>query len=193
MRWHVQKCQQNWLLNSITSFVIDDSLLFSALTPLTANRSRPLSAFTEPEIMTFCRITSKSGKWVADVRFYEGGCRHPPTAGDTFPQPLKITLLWGDKGDASPPWIRHTEWTRSLFAFNFNFPINHHLIADVDQLWSSVSFRSTFISSLLSSSSFFFFLIRLHFHLMFPFSPGSSSKVTPLFLSADRLVWYSIL
>lgn len=155
-----------------------------------ANRSRPLSAFTELEIMTFCRITSKSGKWIADVRFYEGGCRHPPTAGDTFLQPPKITLLRGDKGNAPPPWRQHTEWTHSLFAFNFIFPINHHFTANVDQLWSSVSFRSAFISSLLC---FLFFLIRLHFHHMFPFSPGSSSKVMPLFLSADGLVWYSVL
>lgn len=150
-------------------------------------------AFTDLEIMKFCRVSSNWSKWIANVRLclYEGELQTSAHSRWHFPATTENnTSPRRQKRHAAS--MEATDWLNSLFAFNFICPINHHLIADVVQpgcgqacpLQEHINFIS--IVSLFQASPAFIWCL-------FPFSPGSSSKVAPLFLSADGLVWYSIL
>lgn len=79
----------------VMSLVIDEFLLFCALRPCRQQKQIG-AAFTEPEIMTFCISLQTRENEFKQTCVYEGGCRHPPTAGDTLLQPVKIKLLQTD-------------------------------------------------------------------------------------------------
>lgn len=111
------------------SFVIDDFLLFCALSPLRGQKQIG-AAFTELEIMTFSKIASEGGKWTADVRLW-GQLQtsthsrwHAAATSRNNTSPRTRCLCAGCSLNE-----------HCLFAFNFICLMNHHRhVTDADQL-----------------------------------------------------------